>query len=112
LQRQQTKLATLQAKITGLTPAHQIRDLTHRINLSLRHLQQFMLNATQQNQQLLGNLAAKLDALSPLATLKRGFAIATVDKDHSILRTTQQVKPGDKIHLQLEQGKLGCTVDA
>ena len=56
-------------------------------------------------------LAAKLDALSPLATLQRGFSITSRIKDQKILHDSSQVSIGDKIHIRLMQGQLECTVD-
>ena len=55
--------------------------------------------------------AAKIDTLSPLATLQRGFSITTTIKNNKIVENTDQVKIGDKIHIRLMKGNLECTVD-
>ena len=68
-----------------------------------------MSSALQLNQQQIVNFADKLDTLSPLATLKRGFSIAT--KDHVVLQDTAQLKSGDNIEVQLKKGKIACTVN-
>lgn len=52
---------------------------------------------------------AKLDALSPLAVLTRGFSI-TQFEDGRILRDSAQAKPGDKLKIRLEKGKLNAEV--
>lgn len=106
----QAKLHTLQAKLIGLTPAHKIRDSHHHLNHDLKVLQNCMTKSLQQYREVFGNLAAKLDALSPLATLKRGFAIATRDTDNQILRKANEVNIGDTIHIRLMEGTLGCEV--
>ena len=54
-------------------------------------------------------LAAKLDAMSPLKVLSRGYSMAQKE-DGSILRSVKQVEPGDKIHLTMEDGVLSATV--
>ena len=56
-------------------------------------------------------LAAKLDALSPLSVLGRGYAVARTE-DGQILRAAQDVSIGEKIEVLLGQGSLNCTVDA
>ena len=61
-------------------------------------------------QQRFTALAASLDALSPLKVLGRGYAMAQA-ADGTVLRTSRQVKEGDRIHVQLGQGALDCTVD-
>lgn len=53
---------------------------------------------------------ARLDLLSPFATVARGYAIVTKD-DGSILRDSMTVAPGDRIHLQLQHGRLTALVE-
>lgn len=52
---------------------------------------------------------AKLDALSPLAVLTRGFSI-TQSADGRIIRDASSVKIGDKLKIRLEKGKLDAEV--
>src|SRR5258706_15524357 len=55
--------------------------------------------------QRLGLAAASLDALSPLAVLQRGYAIAQ-DKDGRLLRTSSAASVGDAVRLRLATGRL------
>ncbi len=107
----QTKLQMLQVKLHHRTPTQRIRDINHRINLQQQTLISTMKKIVLHKQQSLANLATKLDGLSPLATLMRGFSIATRAKDHVILHDAKQVKRGEKIQVQLMKGSLECTVD-
>ena len=52
---------------------------------------------------------AKLDALSPLAVLTRGYSI-TQTEDGSVLRDASNVTPGDRLKIRLENGKLEAEV--
>lgn len=54
------------------------------------------------------SLAAKLDALSPLKVLSRGYAIA--EKDGAAIRSVADVSVGDAIDVTVNGGALGCTV--
>ncbi len=57
--------------------------------------------------------AAVLRAVSPLATLTRGYAIARKhDTAHTVIHTASQVDPGEKVELLLATGKLECRVEA
>ena len=55
-------------------------------------------------------LTAKLDAMSPLKVLGRGYAMAQ-SEDGTVLRSVQQVNAGDKVSVQLAEGTLHCTVN-
>lgn len=53
--------------------------------------------------------AAKLDAMSPLKVISRGYSIAQTD-DGSLLRSVRQVQPGESITISLSDGKLDAAV--
>jgi exodeoxyribonuclease VII large subunit len=54
--------------------------------------------------------AASLDALSPLAVLKRGYAMAEGPRG-KLLRDAREVKAGDPLRLRLAEGVLRCRVE-
>jgi exodeoxyribonuclease VII large subunit len=62
------------------------------------------------NRRRLALAAASLDALSPLAVLKRGYAIAE-DGDGRLLRNTTTVSVGDVVQVRLSEGKLKTKVE-
>jgi exodeoxyribonuclease VII large subunit len=101
-------LSTQQARLTGLTPAHRIRDLSQQLNLQFQGLKNHLGLKINKLSQRLGSVAAKLDALSPLATMQRGFAVATFGK--KVLQTSDQVNVGDEINVRLVKGNLDCKV--
>jgi exodeoxyribonuclease VII large subunit len=59
----------------------------------------------------IGNLSATVRALSPAATMDRGYAVVQVG-DGSVLRDTSQAIPGDRLRIRLARGDVGATVDA
>jgi exodeoxyribonuclease VII large subunit len=50
----------------------------------------------------------KLDVVSPLATLARGYSITK--KEGQIVFKASQLKPGDKVNIILAQGQVDCEV--
>ncbi len=54
-------------------------------------------------------ISGKLEALSPLAVLKRGYAIAY--KDNIALKSINDIKVNDKISLKLQDGELLLNVE-
>lgn len=87
-----------------LSERQQITD-----NLSDRLLANFQ-NVLNQNKSRLSNNISKLDALSPLKILSRGFSV--IESDGKVVTSTEAVKVGDNITLTLSDGKLNCTVNS
>jgi exodeoxyribonuclease VII large subunit len=58
----------------------------------------------------LHTLAQRLNALSPLATLQRGYSISR-KTDGAVLTSAEQVSIGDRVEIQLANGHLACRVE-
>ena len=52
---------------------------------------------------------SKLDAMSPLKVLTRGYSMAQTEKG-DVIRSVSQVEPGERIQISLSDGKLSATV--
>lgn len=76
-------------------------------SLEARLIQKVHLKMAQLKQQFTQQLVT-LHAVSPLATLDRGYAIATYKK--RVLLYSSQVEAGDLIHVRLARGELVCEV--
>jgi exodeoxyribonuclease VII large subunit len=74
------------------------RDLDSLVKMQVR---------TQRDR--LGQLVGKLDALSPLAALGRGYAVALAD-DGRVLRSTDAFHEGESFTLRVVDGSVGCRV--
>lgn len=59
---------------------------------------------------LLAQRTAKLEALSPLGILSRGYSVAT-NEAGKVISSVQSVSPGDRLSLRLRDGKISATVD-
>ena len=49
---------------------------------------------------------SRLDALSPLSVLTRGYAIATRTRDKAVIKSPGEVEDGERIDLRLGGGIL------
>ena len=63
----------------------------------------------QQRRQHLQQRRVLLAALSPQRLLERGFALV-LSPNGQILRSVQQVKQGDRLHLELADGRIDAEV--
>lgn len=82
----------------------QLTALTDTMTLEMRTL-------VSDQKSRLAALAGKLDGLSPLKVLDRGFVYAT-DQQGKLLTDVAQTAPGDALRLCMKNGWIDCTVDA
>ena len=110
LEREERRLKMLSEKRALTDPMAFVQDR----RLQLDYLQDKMTAAARthwdREARRFAGAVAKLDALSPLKVLGRGYAVARTE-DGGILRSSDQVQPGDRIRLRLAQGSLGCRVE-
>jgi exodeoxyribonuclease VII large subunit len=54
----------------------------------------------------LGGRAAQLAALSPQAVLERGYAIVTRRGDGAVVRSPDEVRPGERLAIRVAAGSF------
>jgi exodeoxyribonuclease VII large subunit len=54
--------------------------------------------------------AARLESLSPLAVLGRGYAVVWDESRTHVVRKASEMKPGDAVRVTLSEGELTCEV--
>jgi len=108
-----SQLKHYQLELTHLTkrlqhPGQRLREQTQRLD----QLDQRLINTMHQqlkiSKERLSLMARTLNTVSPLNTLKRGYAI--VMKDDKIITKSKQVKKGDRITTRLSEGSLVSVV--
>jgi exodeoxyribonuclease VII large subunit len=98
LQRYQPTARTSQAR-------QQVDELLRRSSERVRH-------AVEVRRLRLSGLADRLAALSPAATLRRGYAVVRQeDGAQAVVTHAEQVQPGDVLAVMLAQGRLRVTVE-
>ena len=98
---------------TRLTPERR-KDAIYQLYQTVDTLDAACRNAVRRSlidsENRLHILAQRLNTLSPLATLKRGYSISR-KIDGEVLTAAEQVSVGDSIEIQLSQGHLACRVE-
>ena len=112
-ERIQTHETRLQQFETGLSPTRRkdtINQLSQRVDDLETACRTTITHRLSNAERDLYTLAQRLNALSPLATLKRGYSISR-KIDGEVLTSTEQVSVDDRIEVQLAQGHLACRVE-
>lgn len=107
---EQNRLSRLVTRLQPQSPARRLDALQNQQQLLQQRLGQLSKQLTQPTQQRLATLSAKLGLVSPLATLERGYAIATNQAGHAIT-SEKQAAQGDAIRVKLADGALDCRVE-
>ena len=86
-------------------PQRMLEGRMQRFDFASVRLEQVFNAALTQKQHNCGVLAAKLDALSPLTVLARGYSV-TENTDGKIIRSIADVRWGDEIVTQVGDGNV------
>ncbi|MGS2744444.1 exodeoxyribonuclease VII large subunit [Halomonas sp. LS-001] len=109
LAQQRERIVQLQKRLNSqeLDRRHQAEQT--RLNTLNRRLQNAMTLQLERRHARITSLARELNAVSPLAVLGRGYAIAQ-DEKGQIIRRAEDTQPGQKLKLRLGEGKLSVEV--
>ncbi len=99
-----------QMRLQKYNPEYQLNTLQHK----LEGLNQRLNSSSQFNLQNLENrferVAQTLNAVSPLATLSRGYAIVMHDENAEIIKSSSAVNVNDSVQIRLSDGQLSAQV--
>ena len=109
LARSRYKVELLDAKIQHHEPSQRIKQLELRYKSINDRFQRAANLAIANKKQKLQLLVHTLDAMSPLHTLKRGYAIVQ-DENNNIISQSKIIKPGQQVKTKLNQGHFISTI--
>jgi len=99
-----------QIRLWQASPIGQVRDAATRHAALVARLQAAILDRLRRARERLLPLVRTLNAVSPLATLERGYAIVRI-ADGPIVRDAAQVQPGTVIEARVGVGSLRARVE-
>ena len=99
------ELASAKDSYAFRQPMVYINQLSQRVDEMLRQMQNYLKGIFQEKKQNFRHFAGKLDALSPLAILERGYTI-TFDEQGRLLQKLKQVQIGQMIQTRLKSGMI------
>jgi exodeoxyribonuclease VII large subunit len=106
------RLAARRAELVGFSPRSQLSGIAHRFAVLRARLSPALAARVELARSRLQGTARALHAVSPLATLERGYAIALRIPDGAILTAADQAPAGTDVELRLSKGRLRTRVTA
>jgi exodeoxyribonuclease VII large subunit len=109
LERARVRLANAEALLCRSSPVRRLAPLKQRLEAAQRRLPIAMQRSLQTARERLERSMRTLNAVSPLATLDRGYAIVTDDGSHVVTDASSLV-PGSWIEARLARGSVRANV--
>jgi exodeoxyribonuclease VII large subunit len=98
-------------QMLGAGLRHAVAGIHNRAGRTLGRLSDAPLRASlREAKARLGGAAARLESVSPLAVLQRGYAVVSDAAGHP-LTAASAVKPGARLRLRFADGEVGATAD-
>jgi exodeoxyribonuclease VII large subunit len=88
-----------------------LRQNSQRVDELTLRMERLSERIIESKQNQLCGLAGRLNAVSPLKTLERGYGIAIRTEDNKVIRSREDVYEGDDIGVIVSDGKIRCKVE-
>jgi exodeoxyribonuclease VII large subunit len=108
----QERVRMLHRHLALLSPEARVERQAERLQALQQRLQGWWDRTQVRREESLRLLAGKLDALSPLAILARGYAICFALPERRILKAAAEAAAGSQVAVRLQRGELTCLVRA
>lgn len=100
----------LRSRLDALDLRHRMARLLARLAAADTRIRARVVERYHAGHTRLSSAAARLDSLSPLAVLGRGYAICWRAADGTLVRDAADVSAGDAVRVTLRQGEIDCAV--
>ena len=101
----------LEGSVAFKQPYNRIYQNRMLLDVQKRYMEKALAALKGEYRNRLSLLAARLDTLSPLSSLARGYCIIRSEKDDTLIKSVQSVSLGERLEISLTDGKLDCIVD-
>ena len=91
----------------GLRVERRIMPVQQTVDRATGRIERGIMSALERRRLSIAAVAGKLDALSPLATLRRGYSVARSETG-SVLHSVRDFAPGQPFELRVRDGEVSC----
>jgi len=109
--RRRDRFERLQDALQYNDPKGRIATLRQRVKLLSLRMEGLLNQRLELLRQGFGDNAARLEVLSPLKTLARGYAIATHGSDGTVVTDAASLAAGEQLLVRLHRGVARCRIE-
>jgi len=106
------RLRDAQLSLEAREPGRRLATSRTQLVAAREQLGAAIVHVSQRREGHFRNLAGRLEALSPLGVLARGYAVCWNADRTAIIRDASSVSVGDDVAITLRQGQLKCKVNS
>jgi exodeoxyribonuclease VII large subunit len=92
-------------------PLDRMQDLVQRLDTLEERLQRAAGQQLEQRRLKVQAMAGQLESLSPLNVLGRGYSLTRLAADRKVVRSAEQVRPGDLVVTVVQRGQFTSRVE-
>ena len=97
------------ASVVFKEPLRKVNDNYQKIDTIIKNLDTLIKSKQEKEKTKYIELVSKLDALSPLKTLYRGYSIT--EKNGKVVKSVKELEKGDKVLVRLSDGEKRATIE-
>lgn len=111
LRHQQQRWSLLNYRLQQTSPMNRVRQQQQRLGDWQKQMSHYMLNMIARLRAKQIAISQTLHAVSPLATLDRGYSITLNRETGAVIKSTRQLRPGDRLQHHLSDGRVFSHVE-
>jgi len=104
------RLAEQVRVLRHLSPARRLAQTRQRVDELVGRFTAALLHDLSLRRERLEGLVGRLEGVSPLATLERGYAVVRHQATGRVIRSVEQVKAGEALRVRVSDGEFGAQV--
>jgi len=101
---------TVRLRLEARDLRRRLAEIRGKLETATGRLQAGMLRRHDRAHARFGSASGRLESLSPLGVLGRGYAVCWNADRTAIIRKASTTQPGDRVHVTLHEGELDCQV--
>jgi exodeoxyribonuclease VII large subunit len=104
------QLAQLEGRLLRTSPIERAKRMDQALQYSVERLKRAVQDRVEREHGKFDRLLDKLDALSPLAVMKRGYSLTYTGDKTRLIKSIEHVQLGDKVQVRVRDGWIDCSV--